>query len=209
MPDAANLYLFIVAATLLLIVPGPNMAFVTSHALVHGWRAGFAAALGISLADLLMTALVSAGVGAIIMSWAPAFEILRLAGAGYLIWLAWQALKTPAVTQDTQPQLASLWKIFVRGTLNSLLNPKALLFFMVFLPQFVSVNTGNVSLQLMFLGALLALIALIFHTLLGMCAGRLRGKLGSGRISRRMGSYGFAGVMVALAARLLFLERPL
>jgi threonine/homoserine/homoserine lactone efflux protein len=197
MPDAANLYLFIVAATLLLIVPGPNMAFVTSHALVHGWRAGFAAALGISLADLLMTALVSA------------FEILRLAGAGYLIWLAWQALKIPAVTQDTQPQLASLWKIFVRGTLNSLLNPKALLFFMVFLPQFVSVNTGNVSLQLMFLGALLALIALIFHTLLGMCAGQLRGKLGSGRISRRMGSYGFAGVMVALAARLLFLDRPL
>lgn len=209
MPDAANLYLFVVAAMLLLIVPGPNMAFVTSHALAHGWRAGFAAALGISFSDLLMTALVSAGIGAMVMSWAPAFDVLRLAGACYLIWIAWQALKTPAVTQGTQPQLASLWKIFARGTLNSLLNPKALLFFMVFLPQFVSVTSGDVSLQLIFLGALLALIALIFHTGLGICAGQLRGKLGSGRISKRLGTYGFAGVMAALAARLLFLDRPL
>jgi threonine/homoserine/homoserine lactone efflux protein len=209
MPDAANLYLFVVAAILLLIVPGPNMAFVTSHALAHGWRAGLAAALGISFSDLLMTALVSAGVGAMVMNWAPAFEILRVAGACYLIWIAWQALKTPAVPQDTEPQLASLWRIFARGTLNSLLNPKGLLFFMVFLPQFVSVTTSDVSLQLMFLGALLALIALIFHTVLGLCAGQLRGKLGSGKISKRLGTYVFAAVMAALAARLLFLDRPL
>ncbi|QGG75032.1 LysE family translocator [Pseudomonas syringae] len=209
MPDAANLYLFIVATTLLLIVPGPNMAFVTSHALAHGWRAGFAAALGISFADVLMTALVSAGIGAVVMSWAPAFEVLRLAGACYLIWIAWQALKAPAATASGQPQLASFRKIFARGTLNSLLNPKALLFFMVFLPQFVSVTGGNVSLQLMFLGALLALIALLFHTTLGIFAGQLRGKLGGGKIARCLGIYGFAGIMAALAARLLFLDRPL
>lgn len=209
MPDSANLYLFVVAAVLLLVVPGPNMAFVTSHALAHGWRAGLAAALGISFSDLLMTVMVSAGIGALVMSWAPAFEVLRLAGACYLLWLAWQALRTPTVTQDAQLQVASFWKIFARGTLNSLLNPKALLFFMVFLPQFVSVANGNVSFQLVFLGALLALIALVFHTLLGVCAGQLRGKLASGGISKRLGTYGFAGVMTALAARLLFLDRPL
>jgi len=104
---------------------------------------------------------------------------------------------------------ASFWRIFVRGTLNSLLNPKALLFFMVFLPQFVTVTAGDVGLQLISLGTLLALIALLFHTLLGIFAGQLRAKLFSGRISRRLGTYGFAGVMTALAARLLFLERPL
>ncbi len=153
MPDTANLYLFVVAVVLLLIVPGPNMAFVTSHALAHGWRAGVAAALGISFSDALMTMMVSAGIGALVMSWAPAFDILRLAGAGYLLWLAWQALRTPAATQDSQLQSASLWKIFCRGALNSLLNPKALLFFMVFLPQFVNVKVGGVSLQLIFLGA--------------------------------------------------------
>ncbi|WP_210638758.1 MULTISPECIES: LysE family translocator [unclassified Pseudomonas] len=209
MPDSANLYLFVIAAMLLLIVPGPNMAFVTSHGLAHGWRAGLAAALGISFSDLLMTVMVSAGIGALVMSWAPAFELLRLAGAGYLLWLAWQALRTPTVTQNTQPQMASFWKIFARGALNSLLNPKALLFFMVFLPQFVTVTKGNVSFQLVFLGALLALIALIFHSLLGVCAGQLKGKLANGRIQKRLGTYGFAAVMAALAARLLFLDRPL
>ncbi|WP_297846139.1 LysE family translocator [Pseudomonas sp.] len=208
MPDATNLYLFIVAALLLLIVPGPNMAFVTSHALAHGWRASLAAALGITMADMLMTVMVSAGLGALVMSWAPAFDLLRWAGACYLMWLAWQALKTPPGDTDTQPTQASLRKIFVRATLNSLLNPKALLFFMVFLPQFVTIGAGSVTLQLMFLGLLLSLIALAFHSLLGLCAGRLHGRLRTGMISKRLGAYGFAAVMTVLAARLLMINRP-
>ncbi|MCU1758475.1 LysE family translocator [Pseudomonas sp. 14P_8.1_Bac3] len=208
MPDATNLYLFIVAALLLLIVPGPNMAIVTSHAVAHGWRAGLAAALGITLADVLMTITVSTGLGALVMSWAPAFDLLRWAGAGYLMWLAWQALKAPDADTDTQATQASMRKIFARATLNSLLNPKALLFFMVFLPQFVTVGGSSVTSQLMVLGLLLALIALIFHTLLGLCAGRLHGRLREGISFKRLGAYSFAAVMTALAARLLMLNRP-
>jgi threonine/homoserine/homoserine lactone efflux protein len=207
MPDATNLYLFTVAALLLLIVPGPNMAIVTSHAVAHGWRAGFAAALGITLADVLMTAMVSAGLGALVMSWAPAFDLLRWAGACYLMWLAWKALSTPPTDADAQPALASRRKIFIRATLNSLLNPKALLFFMVFLPQFVTLGTSSVTVQLMVLGVLLALIALIFHSLLSVCAGQLHGRLSGGKISSRLGAYGFAVVMTALAVRLLVLNR--
>lgn len=209
MPDATNLYLFIAAALMLLIVPGPNMAIVSSHAVAHGWSAGLAAALGITLADVLMTVMVSAGLGALVMSWAPAFDLLRWAGACYLMWLTWQALKTPPADTDTQATQASFRKILARATLNSLLNPKALLFFMVFLPQFVSVGASSVTSQLMFLGLLLALIALIFHSLLGFCAGRLHGRLSKGMISKRLGAYGFAAVMTALAARLLLLNRPL
>jgi threonine/homoserine/homoserine lactone efflux protein len=209
MPDTTNLYLFIAAALTLLIVPGPNMAIVSSHAVAHGWRAGLAAALGIALADVLMTIMVSAGLGALVMSWAPAFDLLRWAGACYLMWLAWQALKTSPADTDTQATQALFRKIFARATLNSLLNPKALLFFMVFLPQFVTVGASSVTAQLMFLGLLLALIALIFHSLLGFCAGRLHGRLRKGLISKRLGAYGFAVVMTALAARLLVLNRPL
>jgi len=208
MPDATNLYLFIVAALLLLIVPGPNMAIVTSHAVAHGWRAGLAAALGITLADVLMTIMVSAGLGALVMSWAPAFDLLRWAGACYLLWLAWQALKTPPADTDTQATQTSMRKIFARATLNSLLNPKALLFFMVFLPQFITEGASSVTSQLMLLGLLLALIALIFHSLLGFCAGRLHGRLREGMVSKRLGAYSFAAVMTALAARLLLLNRP-
>ncbi|MBV7525021.1 hypothetical protein PS647_00250 [Pseudomonas fluorescens] len=208
MPDTTNLYLFIVAALLLLIVPGPNMAIVSSHAVAHGWRAGLAAALGITLADVLMTVMVSAGLGVLVMSWAPAFDLLRWAGACYLILLAWQALKTSTSDIESQATQASLKKIFVRATLNSLLNPKALLFFMVFLPQFVTVGTSSVTSQLMFLGLLLALIALIFHSLLGFCAGQLHVRFREGMISKRLGAYSFAAVMTALAARLLLLDRP-
>lgn len=208
MPDATNLYLFIVAALLLLIVPGPNMAIVTSHAVAHGWRAGLAAALGITLADVVMTVTVSTGLGALVMSWAPAFDLLRWAGACYLMALAWQALKAPPADTETQATQASMRKIFARATLNSLLNPKALLFFMVFLPQFVSVGGGSVTSQLMFLGLLLALIALIFHSLLGLGAGRLHGRLREGIVSKRLGAYSFAAVMTVLAARLLVLNRP-
>ncbi|WP_223502469.1 LysE family translocator [Pseudomonas sp. BF-R-24] len=208
MPDTTNLYLFIVAALLLLIVPGPNMAIVSSHAVAHGWRAGLAAALGITLADVLMTVMVSAGLGVLVMSWAPAFDLLRWAGACYLMLLAWQALKTSTSDTESQATQASLKKIFVRATLNSLLNPKALLFFMVFLPQFVTVGTSSVTSQLMFLGLLLALIALIFHSLLGFCAGQLHVRLREGMISKRLGAYSFAAVMTALAARLLLLDRP-
>ncbi|MGY2236589.1 LysE family translocator [Pseudomonas gingeri] len=206
MPDATNLYLFIVAALLLLVVPGPNMAIVTSHAVAHSWRSGLAAALGITLADVLMTVTVSTGLGALVMSWAPAFDLLRWAGACYLMWLAWQALRTSPADTDTQATQASMRKIFARATLNSLLNPKALLFFMVFLPQFVTVGSSVTS-QLMFLGLLLALIALIFHSLLGLCAGRLHGRLREGVLSKRLGAYSFAVVMTALAVRLLVLNR--
>ena len=208
MPDATDLYLFVIAAMLLLIVPGPNMAFITSHALAHGKRAGIAAALGISFADLMMTALVSTGLGALVMSWSPAFELLRWAGAGYLLWLAWQALKTPASAPGAQRPLTSLRTIFARATLNSLLNPKALLFFMVFLPQFVNVGAGGVTLQLLVLGVLLSAIALIFHTALALFAGLLRMRLDTQSRWARLGAYGFAGVMAALAARLVFLQRP-
>lgn len=207
MPDAANLYLFVIAAMLLLIVPGPNMAFVTSHALAHGWRAGVAAALGISLADLLLTLLVSAGMGAVVMSWAPAFDLLRLAGACYLLWLAWQALTARTCEGAAPRPLGSIHKIFVRATLNSLLNPKGLLFFMVFLPQFVTVGNASVTVQLVMLGVLLMLISLVFHSVLALCAGTLRGRLNG--MPRRWADYGFASVMTALAARLLFLERPI
>lgn len=209
MIDASSLSVFVVAVILLLVVPGPNMAFVMTHAIAHGWQAGLAAALGITVADLMMTAMVSVGVGALIMSWAPAFELIRWAGAGYLLWLGWIALKAPpADSEDVQAPLASMHSIFARATLNSLLNPKALFFFMVFLPQFVSPYRGNAAVQLMLLGMVLAVIAFLFHFLLGLCAGAVHQKMRGLPFARRFGSYGFAAVMAALAARLVLLDRP-
>jgi threonine/homoserine/homoserine lactone efflux protein len=209
MIDITNLSVFAGAVVILLLVPGPNMAFVATHAIAHGWRAGLAAALGITLADLVLTLLVAIGVGALIMSWAPAFDLIRAAGAIYLLWLGWLAIKSkPAADPATPASLASLRSIFIRATLNSLLNPKALVFFMVFLPQFVNPAAGDADMQLVTLGLCLAAIALIFHFLLGVFAGAAHRRLKHLPISRRFGSYGFAAVMVALAARMMVMGRP-
>ncbi|WP_311970606.1 LysE family translocator [Pseudomonas baltica] len=209
MIEATSLWVFAGAVVILLAVPGPNMAFVMTHGITHGWRAGLAAALGITLADMILTLLVAVGVGALIMSWAPAFDLIRGAGALYLLWLGWLAVRSrPAAASGTQVPLASLRSIFIRATLNSLLNPKALVFFMVFLPQFVTPAAGNAGVQLVTLGLCLAAIALVFHFLLGVFAGAAHRRLKHLPISRRLGSYGFAAVMVALAARMMLMARP-
>ncbi len=126
------------------------------------------------------------------MSWAPAFELIRWAGAAYLLWLAWVALKSTAPVAQGQAPLGSMRSIFFRATLNSLLNPKALLFFMVFLPQFVNLeHGGGITLQLVGLGILLALIALVFHSLLALFANLVRNRLPSGGVSPAPGQLRF------------------
>ena len=193
----------------LFLSPGPNMAFVLSHGVAHGPRGGFAAALGISAADLVHTLFAATGVTALVAAWPPSFDLLRYASALYLLWLAVQALRSGGgLRPGVQARPAGFGRIVRMALLNNLVNPKALLFFMVFLPQFVDPARGSVPLQLVQLGIVLSLAALGFNTLLGACSGQV------GRwLQRRPGAEKFqrgllATVMLALAVRLLFLDRP-
>jgi threonine/homoserine/homoserine lactone efflux protein len=205
----ATLSLFLLAVLALFLSPGPNMAFVLSHGVAHGPRGGFAAAIGISAADLVHTLFAATGVTALVAAWPPSFDVLRYAGALYLVWLAAQALRTGgALRVGAQAQPAGFGHIVRMALLNNLVNPKALLFFMVFLPQFVDPSRGSVALQLVQLGVVLSVAALAFNTLLGACSGQV------GRwLQRRPGAEKFqrtllALVMVGLAIRLLMLDRP-
>ena len=208
MIDLATLGLFMVAVLALFVSPGPNMAFVLSHGMAHGPRGGIAAALGISAADLVHTLCAATGVTALVAAWAPAFDLLRYAGAAYLVWLAWQAWRSGGSTAGAPATSAGFGRIVRRAWLNNLVNPKALLFFMVFLPQFVDPARGHVALQLVLFGVLLALTALAFNTALGMCSGQigrwLQQRPGAARLQHRT----LAVIMLALAARLLLLDRP-
>ncbi|MBA3593058.1 MAG: LysE family translocator [Pseudomonadota bacterium] len=208
MMDAGTLSLFALAVLALFASPGPNMAFVMSHGLAHGVRGGFAAALGISAADLVHTLCAATGVTALIAAWPPSFDILRYAGALYLLWLAWQALR-PADARgaaDTQP--AGFARIMRMALLNNLVNPKALLFFMVFLPQFVEPARGHVTLQLLALGAILSVMALVFNTVLGAFSGQIGRRLQARpRVAKFQAGF-LAFVMAGLALRLLLLDRP-
>ncbi|MDQ0572454.1 threonine/homoserine/homoserine lactone efflux protein [Variovorax paradoxus] len=209
MISLATLALFVLAVLALFLSPGPNMAFVLSHGVAHGPRGGFAAALGISSADLVHTLFAASGVTALVAAWPPSFDLLRYAGVLYLLWLAAQAVRSGGgLPTGARAQPSAFSRIVRMAFLNNLVNPKALLFFMVFLPQFVDPARGSVPLQLVQLGVMLSVAALAFNTLLGACSGQV------GRwLQRRPGAEKFqrgvlALVMAGLAIRLLLLDRP-
>ena len=207
--------MFVVAVTMLLLSPGPSMAFVLAQGASHGLRGGCAAALGIGVADLVLTALTASGVTAVVAAWPPAFELIRYAGVLYLLYLAFKTLRRQAPAdgcpraQGARAEPVALRTVFVRAMVNSLLNPKALLFFMVFLPQFVDLAHGPVLPQLIVLGCVLSLISTVFHALLGGIGGAARRFFARHPQASRWQPYLLAAVLLALALRLVLMQRPL
>ena len=206
--DAATLLAFTVAVLLLFLSPGPNMFFVLSHGIAHGSRGGLAAAFGIVAADIVLTVLTATGVTALIAALPASFDVLRVAGALYLLWLAVQAIRSRGQLEIVNGAAIPTLEIFRRALLNSLLNPKALLFFMLFLPQFASASRGSTFWQLVTLGAVLTAISLVFHSSLGVFSGVIGQWLTRYPRAARVQSWFLASVMVLLALRLVLLERP-
>ncbi|WP_257386673.1 LysE family translocator [Tahibacter caeni] len=209
MPTQATLLLFCAAVLGLLLSPGPNMALVISQSLAGGVGGGLASAAGICVADLLMTALVCAGVAGLAAAWPPSFDLLRYAGAVYLAGLALAGLRRRGAPRFERAATQPLPRLFRSAVIVSLLNPKALLFFLVFLPQFADPRRGGVTAQLALFGLLLSAIALLFHALLGLASGRVAAVLRRrDAASLRWLDRLQAGVLIGLALRLLLLDRP-
>lgn len=208
MIDPATLLIFVGAVMLLLLSPGPNMAFVISHGASYGWRGGVASGLGIGLADLILTALTAMGVTALVASWPPAFDLIRYAGGLYLLWLAFKALQKTSASGTSDVAQVPLKTLLIRAMLNSLLNPKALLFFMVFLPQFVNAQRGAIAVQLVLLGMVLTLVSGVFHTLLGVFGSTVSRLVSSTSTFAKWQSLGLAAVLLLLAVRLVLMTRP-
>jgi len=163
-------------------------------------------ALGIFVADLLLTVLTVTGISATFSAWPPSFDVLRYLGALYLTWMAVQAIRPRSAARFEQPRKSGLGSVIRMATLNSLLNPKALLFFIVFLPQFVVPANGSVAIQLATLGAILSVIALVFHSALGVASGRIGTWLDRRPAATRYLGWLNASIFVGLAARLLLLD---
>lgn len=208
MIDLATLAVFSGAVLLLLLSPGPNMAFVISHGVTHGWRGGMASALGIGVADALLTALTATGVTALVASWPPSFDVIRYAGVVYLLWLVFKTLQKSPGSDAAHINRVPLGRVFLQAMLNSLLNPKALLFFLVFLPQFLRPEAGAIAVQLMVLGGVLTLIAAVFHMLLGIFGGALRRFFAGRSKGAWLQKWGLATVLTVLAVRLAVMSRP-
>ncbi|MFZ6734161.1 LysE family translocator [Undibacterium sp. Ji42W] len=207
MISLSTLTTFSIAVLLLLCSPGPNMAFVMTCGMQYGIRGGIAAALGIGAADILLTLLTACGITAIITAWPPSFDLIRYAGAVYLLWMAYKALRSPASATQTADKTVPLHTVFARACLNCLLNPKALLFFMVFLPQFVDAQAGMVTQQLVILGLTLTAISIVFHILLSSFGHVIRRALVRHAKVAKLQAHILAAVLSLLALRLLLMTR--
>jgi threonine/homoserine/homoserine lactone efflux protein len=152
MPDIA---LFIAASTLLALAPGPDIIYVLTRAVSQGRKAGIAAALGFATGCIFHTVLAAVGVAALIRSSELAFDIVRYAGAAYLVWIGIQALRhRSSFSVEGASDARALATIYKQSVIGNILNPKVTLFFLAFLPQFVNAQAGNIGLQMTILGVL-------------------------------------------------------
>lgn len=193
-----SLLIFVVASLALAATPGPNVALIIGTSLKHGRRAGILTAMGVNVGVIVQLAMVAAGLAYVVEAFARNFDLIRYAGAAYLIWLAIQQWRHAG--QGADAPAPSARAAFGRGIAVAFANPKTLLFHAAFLPQFVT-NTADPVPQIALLAAIFAVIALASDTIWALVADRARQAL-SGRFTR-MADRVSAGILMGGAAILL------
>jgi threonine/homoserine/homoserine lactone efflux protein len=171
-PEASVLGLFVVAALVLLLTPGPAVLYIVARSVEQGRLAGLVSALGVHVGTLVHVAAAALGLSALLVSSALAFNVVKYLGALYLIYIGvrklmgWdQALERRALARP------SLRRLFAQGVVVNVLNPKTALFFLAFLPQFVDVSRGAVGLQILTLGLIFVALGVVSDGLYAVAAG--------------------------------------
>jgi threonine/homoserine/homoserine lactone efflux protein len=195
----SSLVIFMTGAMLLLLVPGPAVLYITSRSISLGRAAGLASAMGIAVGTMFHVAAATLGLSALLVSSSTAFQLVKFAGAAYLICLGIRTLRSgDAAMPDASAERRSLRRIFGQGVLVNLLNPKTALFFLAFLPQFVDPARGHATLQIFELGVLFALMGWVSDSIWATVAGtfgtRLRGNVRLRGAQRKVSG----GVLIAL-----------
>jgi threonine/homoserine/homoserine lactone efflux protein len=210
MVPADHLLAFALISFALIIVPGPNVLFIISRSLMLGRTAGVGTALGGQIGVYVQVAAVAFGVGAIVERSATVFTVLKLAGAAYLVYLGIQALRHrrelgSALTARAEPK--SIRRIVRDGFVVGVSNPKAIVFFIAVLPQFVDQSAGHVPAQMLLLGAIFVAIAVFCDSTWALVAGTARSWLA--RSPRRLAAVGGTGglVMIGIGASLALTGR--
>lgn len=205
--DPTVLIAFAVSAFVLSIAPGPDMMFIIANAVAGGRRAGLVAALGMSTGMAAHTVAAACGLGALIQAAPALLDAVRIAGAGFLVYLAisaWRSSRQDAATPETAPRRQSIRKVYAMATLTNLANPKVVLFYLAFLPQFLTPGAAGwpVTAQLLTLGALFITIGLAVDASVGALAGFLSERLLRRGAFRRWLDRVAAAIFGGLAVRL-------
>jgi threonine/homoserine/homoserine lactone efflux protein len=182
MPDGSTLLLFAGASLALLAVPGPAVIYVVTRSLDQGRAAGIVSVLGIETGTFAYALAASAGLTGLIAASEIGFTVVKYAGAAYLVYLGVRKLLEPEEPQDRLSSARS--RLFIRGVLVQLLNPKIAIFFLAFLPQFVDSSRGPVAVQVLVLGTIFTLLAILSDGAYVLLAGAVGAWLRSGRRAR-------------------------
>ncbi|TXH67892.1 MAG: LysE family translocator [Thiothrix sp.] len=167
-------WLFILSGFLLNLMPGPDTLFIMSKTASQGWKAGVAASLGICSGVYVHVFAAAFGLSALLATSATAFVVLKLVGAAYLIYLGWMTLRQKSGLASAAPVQAiqtkqALLTIYRQGFLTNALNPKVALFFLAFVPQFISADSSNTVLAFILLGTVFDISSLLWCTTVALC----------------------------------------
>jgi threonine/homoserine/homoserine lactone efflux protein len=205
LPDAPVLLAYSAACLVLFATPGPDMSLFLAKTLAGGRRAGLAAMLGAMAGCCIHTLLAALGISALLAASATAFTALKIVGALYLLWLAVAAVRHgSALSLKVGPQEdVSVWRTFLLGVGINLTNPKIVLFFVTFLPQFIEPGDAHASAKLLFLGLYFVAFTTPLGALMVFGADRVVALLRARPGLLRMLDYGFAAMFGAFAVRIL------
>ena len=208
MPDGHTLLLFVGAGLLLNVTPGPDLLYILGRAIGQGRSAGVLSALGIGAGCLVHILAATLGLSAFLMALPLGYDLVRWAGAAYLVYIGVKALRSGGTALEV-PALApeSRRRVFLQGALTNVLNPKVALFFLAFLPQFADPRRGPLAPQLLLLGTLFAvngtLVCIGFALFASRLGDWLKTRYGVTRLLDRL----TGGLFIALGLRLALLDR--
>ena len=208
MPSQDNLLLFVVASVLLVLTPGPNLLYLISRTLAQGRAAGLVSLAGTTTGFVVHILAAALGLSAVFVAVPVAYDALRWAGAGYLLWLAWDSVRPASgggaggVFAPRPLPAAAPAKLFRMGLFTSILNPKVALFYLALFPQFVDPARGSVLAQSLVLGLVQIVVAVIGDTLFVLAAARVARWLGERPAWAAAQRWVLGGVFAAIAVKL-------
>lgn len=208
MPTLTSIFLLFTATVLLCIIPGPDMLYIIARSTSQGRAAGVVSCIGIATGGLLQTSAVALGLSGLFLVVPVAYEIVKYAGAVYLIYLGVRTiLSREELLTGSVGEKTSLTKTFLQGTFTTLLNPKVAFFYLAFLPQFVDKAQAHIPFQLFILGLVFNITGLAVDASIALLASLLgtwlKSHVGAAKIIRWL----TGGVFIGLGVRLAFSQR--
>jgi threonine/homoserine/homoserine lactone efflux protein len=199
---------FFLASTLLAIAPGPDNVFVLTQSALHGKLSGLVVVFGLCTGLLVHTGAVALGVAVIFKASAIAFTLLKVIGASYLLYLAWQIFRSsPEQIHMHGSQQKSLGTLYRRGIIMNVTNPKVSIFFLAFLPQFADPERGSISLQMVALGGIFIVATILIFGAVALIGGALGDWLNRSLRAQRVMNWVAGTVFVGLAIKLVTVEK--